>query len=67
MLKKFPSDKMNGIKNTLFFYSQSPTHYSFTLNLQFLYELQHKVPLSKTVSEIFHLRFRFVVSRVCTI
>ena len=55
MLKKFPSDKINGTKNTLFLLSRAPTHHSFTFNLQFLYELKHKVRLSKTVCEI--LRF----------
>ena len=49
MLKKFPSDKMNGRKNTLFFLSQASTHHSFNFNLRFLYELNHKVRLSKTV------------------
>ena len=27
--KKFPSDKINGTKNALFFVSQAPTHHSF--------------------------------------
>ena len=31
MLKKNPSDKMNGTKNVLFFLSRAPTHHSFTL------------------------------------
>ena len=31
MLKKIPSDEMNGTKNALFFLSQTPTHHSFTL------------------------------------
>ena len=60
MLKKIPSDKINGTKNALFFLSRAPTHHSFTFNLQFLYELKHKVRLSKTVCGIFHLRFRSV-------
>ena len=58
MFKKFPSDKINGTKNALFFISQALTHHSFTSNLQFLYEL--KVRFSKTVYAIFHFRFRFV-------
>ena len=49
MLNKFPSDKINGIKNVLFFPSRAPAHLSFTFNLQFLYEIKHKVRLSKTV------------------
>ena len=31
MLKIFPSDKINRSKNALFFHSQAPTHYSFTV------------------------------------
>ena len=64
MLKKFPSDKINGTKNALFFLSQDPTHHSFTFNLRFLYELKYKVCLSKTVCGIFHFRFRFVFIKV---
>ena len=67
MLKKFHSDKMNGTKNALFFLSQAPNHHIFTLNLQLLYELKHKVRLSKTVCGILHFRFRFVFIRVCII
>ena len=64
MLKKFPSDKINGTKNALFFLSQAQTHHSFTFNLRFLYELKHKVCLSKTVYEIFHFGFPFVFIKV---
>ena len=64
MLKKFPSDKINGTKNALFFLSRAPTHHSFTFNLRFLHELKHKVRLSKTVCGIFHFRFRFVFIKV---
>ena len=49
MLKKIPSDKMNVTNNGVFFLSQAPTHHSFTFNLQFLYELKHKVHLSNSV------------------
>ena len=42
------------------FFLQAPTHHSFTFNLQLLYKLEHKIPLSKNVCEIFHFRFRFV-------
>ena len=59
MLKKFPSGKINVIKNPLFFLSGAPTHHSFTFNSQFLYELKHMVDLSQTVCEIFNFRFRF--------
>ena len=65
MLKKIPSDKMNGRKNALFFLSRAPTRHSFTFNLRFLYELKHKVRLSKSVRGIFHFRFLFVFIKVC--
>ena len=64
MLKKFPSDKINGTKHALFFLLRAPTHYSFTFNLQFLYELKKKIRLSKTVYGIFHFRLRFVFIKV---
>ena len=64
MLKKVPSDKMNGTKNVLFFLSRAPTHHSFTFNLRFLYELRRKVRLSKTVCGIFHFRLCFVFIKV---
>ena len=64
IFKNFPSDKINGAKNALFFLLQAPTHYSFTFNLWFLYELKHKVRLSKTVCGIFHFWFRFVFIKV---
>ena len=64
MLKKIPSDKIKGTKMPSFFLSRAPTHHSFTFNLRFLYELKHKVRLSKTVCGIFHLRFRFVFIKV---
>ena len=49
MLKKFTSDKINGTKNAIFFLSRAPTHYSFTFNSRFLYELNHKVHFSEIV------------------
>ena len=64
MLKKIPLDKINGTKNAFFFLSRAPTHHSFAFDLRFLYELKHKVRLSKTVCEIFHFRFRFVFIKV---
>ena len=64
MLKKFPLDKINGAKNTLFFLLRAPTHHRFTFNLRFLYELKHKVHFSKTVCWIFHFRLRFVFIKV---
>ena len=65
MLEKFPSDEKNVTKNSLFFLSQAPTHHSFTFNSRFLYELKHKVHLSKTVCGIFHFRIRLVFIRIC--
>ena len=55
--KKIPRGKINGTKNAPFFLSWAPTHYSFTFNLWFLYEMKHKVRLSETVCGIFHFRF----------
>ena len=63
-MKKIPSGKINGTKNALFFLSRAPTNHSFTFNLKFLYELKHKIGLSKTVCGIFHFRFRFAVIKV---
>ena len=65
MLKKFLSDKINGTKNALFFLSRAPTHHSFTFNLRFLYELKHKVRLSKILCGIFHSRFHFAFIKIC--
>ena len=59
MLKKLPLNKISGTENALFFLSRGPTHHSFTFNFRILYQLKHKVGLSKTVHRIFHFRFRF--------
>ena len=59
--KKFPLNKINVTKNELFF-SRTPTHHSF--NSRFLYELKHKVCLSKTVCGVFHFNFRLVFIKV---
>ena len=53
ILKKLPSEKINGTKNALVFLSRAATHHSFTFNLGFLYELKHKIRLSKTVVGFF--------------
>ena len=58
MLKKFPLDKVSATKSTLFFLLWAPTHHSFTLNSQFLYELKYMAYLSKTVRGTFHFRVR---------
>ena len=60
MLKKIPLDKINGTKNAFFFLSRALTHHSFAFDLRFLYELKHKVRLSKTVCGIFDFLFRSV-------
>ena len=49
MLKKFAPDKINGTTNALILLSRAPTLHSFTFDFLFLYELKHKVRLSKTV------------------
>ena len=49
---------MNGTKNPLFFLSRAPIQ-------QFLYELKHKVRLSKTLFGLFLFRFYFVFIKVC--
>ena len=59
MLKKIPSDKINSTKMLSFLFCELQL-ISFTFNLRFLYELKHKVRLSKTVCGIFHFRFCFV-------
>ena len=64
MLKEFPSDKINGTKNPLFFLSRAPIYRSFTFNLRLLNERKHKVCLSKTMCGIFYFRFRFVFVKV---
>ena len=60
MLKKIPSNKINGTKNALFFLLRAPIHHSFTFDSWFWYQLKHKVRFSKTVCGIFHFRFCFV-------
>ena len=64
ILKKLPSDEINGTKNALFFLSRSPPHHNFILNLRFSYGLKHKVYLSKTVRGIFHFWFCFIFIKV---
>ena len=63
ILKKFPSSKINGTKNALFFFPQAPTHHSFTFNWQFLYKLKHMVHLSTFHSVSFLLNFKFVLNK----
>ena len=64
MLKKILSDKINGTKNALFVLSRTPARHSFTFNLLFLYNLKHKIRLSKTVCGTFHFRICFVFIKV---
>ena len=60
MLENFPSDKISVRKNALFFVSRAQTYKVFTFNLRLLYDLKHKVHLSKTACRIFYFRFRFI-------
>ena len=64
ILKKFLLRKINGTKSVLFLLSRAPTHHNFTFELQFLYELKHKICLFKTVCVIFHFRFRFFFIKI---
>ena len=64
MLKNIPKDKISDAKNALFFLSRAPAHHCFTFNLRLLYELKHKVCLSKTVCGVLHFRFRSVFIKV---
>ena len=64
MLKKSPSNKINGTKYGLLFLYRAPTLPSVNFNFLFLYELKHNVCLSKIVCWIFHFRFRFVFIKV---
>ena len=51
-------------KKNVLFLLRGPTHHGFTFDLGFLYELKHKVRLSKIVGGIFHFWFRFVFKKV---
>ena len=62
--KKIPSEKISNTKNVLLFLARAPTHHSFTFNSQFLYELKHKVNLSKDGCGIFHIWFYLVFIKV---
>ena len=64
MLKKILSDKINSKNNVVVLLLSAPTHDSFTFNLPILYELKHKVCLSKIVSGIFHFRFSYIFIKV---
>ena len=65
MLKKFPLDKINGTKNTLFFLLQAQTHHSFTYNLRIFYKLKRRFHLSKTVWNFpFSILFFFFVLKL---
>ena len=64
MLKKFPSDKINGTENALLFLLPAPTHRSLTFNLRFLHEKKPKIHLSKIVCGIFYFWFHFIFIHV---
>ena len=59
MLKTF-FEQNKRYKKCYFFLSRAPTHDSFTFNSRFLYELKHKVRLSKSVYAIFTFHFVFI-------
>ena len=56
ILKKFPSGKISVTKNILFFFVNFNSSQIY-FNSRFLYELKHKVCLSKNVCGIFHFWF----------
>ena len=56
MLKRFSSDKINATQNAFLLFLKAPIYHSFTFNFWFLYELKHKICLSKTVCEIIVIR-----------
>ena len=58
-------NNMNNI-NGILFLSRAPTRHSFTFNLRFLYELQHKTLHYKSICGIFHFRFCFFLCLVCS-
>ena len=64
ILKKISFGQNKRYKICPLFSFASSNHHNFTFNMRFLYELKHKVHLSKTVCGIFHFRFRFVYIKV---
>ena len=64
MLKKFPSDKINGTRHALFFFRDLQL-ITVLLLIRDSY-MSGIIRLSKTVCGIFHFRFRFVFIKVYT-
>ena len=64
MLKTFPFGQNKRYRKFIFFLSWALAHHSFTFNLRFLYQLKHKVRLSKAMCWIFHFLFCFVFIKV---
>ena len=64
MVKKIFFQIKQWYKKGPLFLLQALTHYSFTFDLKLLYELNHMVFLTKTVSGIFHFQFCFVFIEV---
>ena len=60
-LQKFILEKNKGHKKCTLFLYRALAHHNFTFNSQFLYELKHKVRLSKTV---YGIPFRLVFVKV---
>ena len=48
----------------LFFLLRASTHHSFIFNQRFLYELKHRVRLSKSMCRIFYFRLHFIFVKV---
>ena len=65
MLKNISFGQDKRYKKCPLYFSQTPTHHSFTFNLKFLCKLKHKVRRSKCVWWIFHYWFRFVFIKAC--
>ena len=65
LLKKFPLDKINGIKNAFFFLWRAPTHHTFTFDLQFFYEIRHKcVGFSFSITSRFYVNLCFYLTKI---
>ena len=60
-LRKISFGQNKLYKKCSFFLSQAPAYHSFTFNLRFLYELKHRVRLSKTLCRIFHYWLHSVI------
>ena len=64
ILRRSHSYIINGTKTAIFFLPRALTQHTFTFYSQFLFEIKHKVRLSKTESGIVHFWFCFVFIKV---